>query len=59
MYADGSPAVRLRPADYLPAEAVMHREWRLSIIDAVTDSRGCFTMTNVEPEAYSLEINDN
>jgi Concanavalin A-like lectin/glucanases superfamily/Domain of unknown function (DUF2341) len=59
--SDGTPAagsiVRLRRADFVSRPAVLAKS-KLSSADIVTDSKGVFTIRDIDPGKYSIEVND-
>lgn len=58
---DGTPAagsvVRLRRAEFVSRPAVLAKS-TLSSADILTDSKGYFTIRDIDPGEYSIEIND-
>lgn len=59
--SDGTPAagsvVRLRRAEFVSRPAVLAKS-TLSSADILTDSKGYFTIKDIDPGEYSIEIND-
>jgi hypothetical protein len=59
--SDGRPAVgsivRLRRTDFVSKTAVLAKS-TLSSADIITDSKGQFTVRDIDPGEYSIEIND-
>lgn len=59
--SDGTPAagciVRLRRADFVSRPAVLAKP-NLNSADIITDSKGVFTIKDIDPGIYSIEVND-
>jgi hypothetical protein len=63
MYPDSSVAagvlVRLRPVDYLRTVPGSPAKRARTVIDAVTDAAGAFTIDSVDTGEYAIEFSDN